>query len=136
MQYGASVMPAGRLWHVTQDQSWQSYPLYLKACMHLQLDLLYHCLAKRYLQSCGCVRPQIEIGQLDSTIGISEIPFGNLTYWFSGTTLYLSINITQAQLPPSCVLGSWGPPAVLRLPPAAAWACRPALHSWSPSQGL
>ena len=72
-------------------------------------------LAVKYLA--GYALLQIEIGQLDSTIGISEIPFGNLTYWFAGSTLYLSINITQARFPPSFCQGYAAP-----LPCAtAAW---------------
>lgn len=38
---------------------------------------------------------QIEIGQLDTTIGFQEVPYGNLTYWFDSSSLYLSINLTQ-----------------------------------------
>lgn len=41
----------------------------------------------------GCA--QIEIGQLDDTIGISEVPFGNLTYWFQGSSVVLSIQLNQ-----------------------------------------
>ena len=38
---------------------------------------------------------QIEIGQLDDTIGISEVPFGNLSYWFQGSSIVLSIQLNQ-----------------------------------------
>ena len=44
---------------------------------------------------------QIEVGQLDSTIGINEVPFGNMTYWFRGTKLYININLTQVPLQPA-----------------------------------
>ena len=41
---------------------------------------------------------QIEIGQLDTTIGFQEVPFGNLTYWFDSSSIYLSINLTQGMM--------------------------------------
>ncbi|BDA46766.1 hypothetical protein COCOBI_09-2190 [Coccomyxa sp. Obi] len=41
---------------------------------------------------------QIEIGQLDTTIGFQEVPYGNLTYWFDSSSLYLSINLTQGMV--------------------------------------
>lgn len=40
-------------------------------------------------------RAQIEIGQLDDTIGISEVPNGNLSYWFQGSSIVLSIQLNQ-----------------------------------------
>ncbi len=41
---------------------------------------------------------QIEIGQLDTTIGVQEVPFGNLTYWFDSSSLYMSITLTQGMM--------------------------------------
>lgn len=44
------------------------------------------------------VSAKVEIGQLDSTIGVQEVPFGNVTYWFEGSSLYLTINLTQGMM--------------------------------------
>jgi hypothetical protein len=35
---------------------------------------------------------------MDTTIGVSEIPLGNLTYWFEGSAIYVTINLSQGMM--------------------------------------
>lgn len=41
---------------------------------------------------------QIEIGQLDSTIAVSNVPLGNMSYWFEGSSIVITMNLTTGML--------------------------------------
>ena len=41
---------------------------------------------------------QIEIGQLDSTIAVSNLPLGNMSYWFEGNSIVITMNLTSGML--------------------------------------
>ncbi|CAK0785876.1 hypothetical protein CVIRNUC_009089 [Coccomyxa viridis] len=41
---------------------------------------------------------QIEVGQLDSTIAVSNVPLGNMSYWFEGTSIVITLNLTAGML--------------------------------------
>ena len=41
---------------------------------------------------------QIEIGQLDSTIAVSNVPLGNMSYWFEGSSIVITLNLTAGML--------------------------------------
>lgn len=41
---------------------------------------------------------QIEIGQLDSTIAVSNVPLGNMSYWFEGNSIVITMNLTTGML--------------------------------------
>ena len=63
-------------------------------------------------------RAQIEIGQLDDTIGISEVPFGNLSYWFQGSSIVLSIQLNQGMFYPLGSTSTRHPRPLGRRPPS------------------
>lgn len=79
---------------------------------------------------------QIEIGQLDTTIGVSEVPFGNLTYWFEGSSLYLSINLTAGMMnkPIGVFVNQTNPP--IGPPPRLDNQVIPALSLLSEEHGI
>ncbi len=41
---------------------------------------------------------QIEIGQLDSTIAVSNLPLGNMSYWFEGSSIVITMNLTSGMI--------------------------------------
>jgi len=41
---------------------------------------------------------QIEIGQLDSTIAVSNVPLGNMSYWFEGSSIIITMNLTSGMI--------------------------------------
>ena len=60
---------------------------------------------------------QIEIGQLDSTIAVSNVPLGNLTYWFEGSSIVVTMNLTAGMVsqPLGIFVNKTSPP---RAPPS------------------
>ena len=79
--------------------------------------------ATAYTCSLSCLAcAQIEIGQLDDTIGISEVPFGNLSYWFQGSSIVLSIQLNQGMFfqPIGVYVNKTAPPTGRRPPSRTA----------------
>ena len=56
------------------------------------------CLTEVSVQSACVWCAQIEVGQLDSTIAVSNVPLGNMSYWFEGTSIVITLNLTAGML--------------------------------------